>query len=609
MCAICLEFFDEPLMLPCSHNFCKKCLQGIISARDQYTNYRSQRYVDCPLCQRKIPLERSGVDQFPVNRALDNVVCVYKAEAEVTFNDASWSVDVSESAGLCRLHREQLNFYCLSCNMAVCRECKCISQKDAGASHRFSPIKEQLHRSQTSILASLSEIKKKNVMLNDRIQLLNEILGGIDQNEKHVQQSIDDEFEALQSQLKSRKEEMKRRLYNDIEAIKRPVQEQLRKHRSINTTIDHHQRKLSLIKATQDPSLRIKLLQESERQLNSLLCFDLAWFSSSDTPTVNMPTWELQKQEVEKAIPQIQLKHSGSEDSIVSVIPSLAHIVPGETSIASRMSGMNISDNKKTKSVPEMAKQPVKGDPSSFLRSSSSSALGLQTDPISTTSTEGAVVHRNALSIHKHPLPLDPNRLAENKEVRTTASLFLTSQSSKQPPQQRTNMSVTLPSRSEFEIVSSSAHPRLSLPANANTIAISLRRNSEGGHQTGGEGGTPTSATLPITTPITNSLLANINSVPPTTSSSSNSTTDNAGAASFPLFSENDQTPASTEIENGVHASSSNGVDGHNSSGNNSNNFSDANFPRITARDFSPGRGAVYPAGRRIVKPKRVAKK
>lgn len=81
----------------------------------------------------------------------------------------------------------------------------------------------------------------------------------LQQNEKHVQQSIDDEFEALQSQLKSRKEEMKRRLYNDIEAIKRPVQEQLRKHRSINTTIDHHQRKLSLIKATQDPSLRIKV--------------------------------------------------------------------------------------------------------------------------------------------------------------------------------------------------------------------------------------------------------------------------------------------------------------------------------------------------------------
>lgn len=56
-----------------------------------------------------------------------------------------------------------------------------------------------------------------------------------------------------------------------------------------------------------------QLLQESERQLNSLLCFDLAWFSSSDTPIVNMPTWELQKQDVEKSIPQIQLKHTGIE--------------------------------------------------------------------------------------------------------------------------------------------------------------------------------------------------------------------------------------------------------------------------------------------------------
>jgi hypothetical protein len=56
----------------------------------------------------------------------------------------------------------------------------------------------------------------------------------------------------------------------------------------------------------------VQLLQESERQLNSLLCFDLAWFSSSDTPVVNMPTWELQKKEVENAIPQIHLKHSGA---------------------------------------------------------------------------------------------------------------------------------------------------------------------------------------------------------------------------------------------------------------------------------------------------------
>ncbi|XP_061163929.1 uncharacterized protein LOC133173040 [Saccostrea echinata] len=605
MCAICLEFFDEPLMLPCSHNFCRKCLQGIITARDQFTSYRPQRYVDCPLCQRKIPLERTGVDQFPVNRALGNVISVYKAEAEVTFNDASWSKDVSDSAGQCRLHKEDLCFYCLSCNQAVCKECKCISQRDAGASHRFSPIKEQLHRSQTSILASLSEIRKKSVMLNDRIQLLNEILEGIDENEKHVQKSIEEEFEALRSQLKSRQEEMKRRLHNDIEAIKRPILDQLRKNKSINSSIDDHQRKLSLVKATQDPSLRIKLLQESERQLNSLLCFDLAWFSSSDTPTVNMPTWELQKRAVENAIPHIQLKRSGHElltpDSAAST----------EAGITAGLSGVSFSD-KNPKHSHEMAKQPVRDDPASYLRSSSSTTLGVQTEPISNTSTEGAVMHRNALSIHKHPLPLDPNRPTENKDVRTTTSLYFTSQSGKPQGQQRTNMSVTLPPRSDIEISShtSNVHPRLSLPTTASTIAISLRRNSEGGLQTlgGGEAGTPTSATLPITTPITNSLLANINSVPPITSSSV-SLTSEAGAASFPSFTEPDRVPSSMETENGVNASSPNGSEGSNRSNNQTNNFSDANLPRITARDFSPGRGVTYPGGRRIVKAKKIIKK
>ena len=302
----------------------------------------------------------------------------------------------------------------------------------------------------------------------------------------------------------------------------------------------------------------------------------------------------------------------GSEGSLKPLIPDSAKSVSSEAGITSGLHGLNIADGRKNKPAPEMAKQPVKDDPASFLRSSASSTLGIQTEPISTTSSEGAVMHRNALSIHKHPLPLDPTKVPENKDVRTTTSLYFTSQSSKMPAQQRTNMSVTLPARSDIEIVSSTVQPRLSLPTNANTIAISVRRNSEGGHQTiggGGEGGTPTSATLPITTPITNSLLANINSVPPTTSSSVNQASDHAGAASFPVFSGTDQISSSLETENSVFASSSNSMEGPNSSSNNnSNNFSDANLPRITARDFSPGR-VLHPGGRRIVKAKKIAKK
>ena len=32
-CPVCLELFADPLLLPCSHSICKKCLQDILDNR------------------------------------------------------------------------------------------------------------------------------------------------------------------------------------------------------------------------------------------------------------------------------------------------------------------------------------------------------------------------------------------------------------------------------------------------------------------------------------------------------------------------------------------------------------------------------------------------
>lgn len=32
-CPVCLELYADPLMLPCSHSLCKKCLEDIIQSR------------------------------------------------------------------------------------------------------------------------------------------------------------------------------------------------------------------------------------------------------------------------------------------------------------------------------------------------------------------------------------------------------------------------------------------------------------------------------------------------------------------------------------------------------------------------------------------------
>jgi hypothetical protein len=32
-CPVCLELYADPLMLPCSHSLCKKCLEDIVQSR------------------------------------------------------------------------------------------------------------------------------------------------------------------------------------------------------------------------------------------------------------------------------------------------------------------------------------------------------------------------------------------------------------------------------------------------------------------------------------------------------------------------------------------------------------------------------------------------
>ncbi|KAK3099151.1 hypothetical protein FSP39_000201 [Pinctada imbricata] len=645
MCAICLEFFDTPLMLPCSHNFCKKCLAGIISSREQYS-YRSRSF-DCPLCQRKTVLERPGTESFPVNLSLENVIHAYKSEADVSFNDASWTRDVNDTAGPCQLHKEALEFYCLSCNQAVCKKCNCNDKE--GATHRVFPIKEQMHRCQTNILKCLSEVKKKCTSLTDRIQLLGDISAGVDENEKYIEARLDEEVESLISKLKSQKEELKRQLHNDMLEIKLPIEDQKRKHQALNSTVLDHQRKLSLVKGTRDPSLRIKLLQESERQMNSLLCFDLAWFSAHKMPTINMPTWTLDKQTLEQAICNLSWKKTGVIEQSIGWSRGSSPGIDSITIPTSTLTKLDIKDDKTdVAKYFDKEKKSHGGHPSLFFWKSideaPKSTNGFPTERRSLVrgASEPPTTHRSSVSIQRRQHPGQGNlsqgqvsrsqssrlenqgqgdNLTQNGSSSRNVPVHFVSSISSQPLQsQQSNFNIRLPHRSDFDIPTNivptsstaiSSAPRFSLPGSTNGMTIQLRRNSESGlqalHNTDSSNTSVTSPTLPITTPITTSLLANLPSgsnVPSSTPSALS--TNEAGAASAPVSMEtglvNERLVAPT--------ASGNPTDSISQSQSGESSFSDANLPVITSRDFSPSRGGnPAVAGRRTCRPRRVLKK
>ena len=64
-CAICLEHFDDPRCLPCSHTYCLQCIQKIASS--------NKGQFECPLRDGTI-IDQSCINSLPLNRVVRDIV-------------------------------------------------------------------------------------------------------------------------------------------------------------------------------------------------------------------------------------------------------------------------------------------------------------------------------------------------------------------------------------------------------------------------------------------------------------------------------------------------------------------------------------------------------
>ncbi|KAG9271173.1 tripartite motif-containing 13 [Astyanax mexicanus] len=142
-CPICCCLFEDPRVLPCSHSFCRRCLEGARDGGGGGENRRTQRSpFRCPTCRKETA--RDGVSILQVNYALRSVVEKYgeirralpgmtSAAPAVpsapylptTTTPETTSETTSSTASLsCRAHRDQpLNIYCATDLRLICGYC------------------------------------------------------------------------------------------------------------------------------------------------------------------------------------------------------------------------------------------------------------------------------------------------------------------------------------------------------------------------------------------------------------------------------------------------------------------------------------------------------
>ncbi|XP_067107487.1 E3 ubiquitin-protein ligase TRIM35-like [Osmerus mordax] len=180
-CPVCCDIFKDPVLLSCSHSFCKACLQ-------EYWKEKKER--DCPVC-RGI----SSKDSLPLNLALKNLCESFLQERR---QRASAGSEV-----LCSLHSEKLKLYCLDDKQPVCLVCR---DSKLHSNHRFRPIDEAAQGLKEELQPALKSLQKKLKVFKRVKQTCDQTANHIKIQTQQTERQIKEEFKKLHQFLQEEEE-------------------------------------------------------------------------------------------------------------------------------------------------------------------------------------------------------------------------------------------------------------------------------------------------------------------------------------------------------------------------------------------------------------------
>uniref|UniRef100_A0A3P9C8K9 Uncharacterized protein n=1 Tax=Maylandia zebra TaxID=106582 RepID=A0A3P9C8K9_9CICH len=188
-CPVCQEVFRDPVILSCSHSFCKDCLKRW---------WRERPTHECPVCKR-----RSSKDYPPLSLALKNLCESFLQER-----------DQRASEDLCSLHSEKLKLFCLDHQqpetleplkkkLKVCEEVQVKFDQTAEhikvqVRHTERQIKEQFKKLQQFLaeeeearLAALrEEEEQKSGMMKEKMEALSREIAALSDTVRATEEEL-----------------------------------------------------------------------------------------------------------------------------------------------------------------------------------------------------------------------------------------------------------------------------------------------------------------------------------------------------------------------------------------------------------------------------------
>ncbi|XP_053290576.1 E3 ubiquitin-protein ligase TRIM39-like [Pleuronectes platessa] len=205
-CPVCQDVFRDPVLLSCSHSFCKDCLE---------IWWKDKEEKECPLCKR-----RSSKFNPPCNLSLKNLCETFLQER-----------DQSSSHALCSLHSKKLTLFCLDHQQPVCLICR-DSEKHTG--HTIRPIDEATQQHKKQLQETLEPLKKK-LQSFERVKVEFEqtaehikVQAGLTETQikeqfKKLHRFLEQEEEARMVALREEEEQKSQMMKEKIESLSRDI--------------------------------------------------------------------------------------------------------------------------------------------------------------------------------------------------------------------------------------------------------------------------------------------------------------------------------------------------------------------------------------------------
>ncbi|XP_068578280.1 nuclear factor 7, brain-like isoform X2 [Cebidichthys violaceus] len=205
-CPVCHEVFRDPVVLTCSHSFCKDCLKSW---------WREKPTQECPVCKR-----RSSRSDPPCNLALKNLCESFLLER-----------DQRASEPLCSLHSEKLKLFCLDHQQPVCYICR---DSEKHSDHRFRPIDEAAQQHKKNLQETL-ELLKEKLKVFERTKVKSDqtaehmkvqarsTVRKIKEQFKKLHQFLEEEEEARMAALSEEEEQKSQMMKEKMEALSREI--------------------------------------------------------------------------------------------------------------------------------------------------------------------------------------------------------------------------------------------------------------------------------------------------------------------------------------------------------------------------------------------------